>query len=262
MNIPYFNDQFLHKWDTYSHFSKEPTLTPYLPKTRQLKTRQDLTEMLNFASSIYLKPFWGKEGAGIIKVHKEKGSYFITYPTDRGWQTKNVKTIDQLVELLHVRIQKRQYLIQQSITPLHHLKTPVDFRILCIKNSLGEWQSCSAIARVGEDNKIVSNLSQGATQKKAISLLREFFPESEAVQIERFLHELAKHGAQVLDRETNGIYGELGFDFMLDNDIRVWILEVNIKPSKGDSIQLAKNTFPSIKLLLGFCEYLTGFSEY
>ncbi|MCD8511174.1 MAG: YheC/YheD family protein [Bacillus sp. (in: Bacteria)] len=42
LNIPYFNDRFLHKWETFSMFLQEPTLIPYLPETRSLQSSKDL----------------------------------------------------------------------------------------------------------------------------------------------------------------------------------------------------------------------------
>ncbi|MBU9720740.1 MULTISPECIES: YheC/YheD family protein [Bacillaceae] len=262
MNIPYFNDRFLHKWDTHALFMKEPTIEPYLPETKHLQGKNDLYELLSRYSNIFIKPFWGKEGSGIIKVQQEKGVYKITYPTDQGWQTKKVKTDYQLFEILQDRVRKRRYIVQPQIDTLEYSNAPIDFRVLCVKNISGEWKACSTVSRVGDGGKIVSNLAQGGSQRKASTLLKEFMTEEKAKHTIRFMNELGIHGAQIIDRETDGLYGELGFDFMIDKTGHVWILEVNIKPSKGDSLQHSNNSFPSIRLLLDYAEYLTGFSHH
>ncbi|MDQ0254199.1 glutathione synthase/RimK-type ligase-like ATP-grasp enzyme [Evansella vedderi] len=261
MGIPYFNDRFLHKWHTFSFFLQEPTLTPYLPETRQLQSKKDLFYMLEKYPTIYLKPFWGKEGSGIIRIQKEKDLFIITYPNDDGWQTKKEVNLPDLFFTLKGRLKKRKYLIQQGIDMMIMNEAPVDFRVLCIKDTSGYWRTCSAIGRVGQRENIVSNLSKGGSQRKALLILEELMSKEKALQVERFLHELSVHCAQVLDAEAGGLFGELGFDFMVDKREHVWILEVNIKPSKSEFTQNGNQTPPSIKLLLTFAASLAGFID-
>lgn len=137
--------------------------------------------------------------------------------------------------------------------------SPIDYRILCIKNYHGYWKVCSAVSRIGKQESIVSNLSKGAVQKKVYSTLKERTSPYEAKHMERFLYELAIQCAEVLDTEAGGIYGELGFDFMIDDENKVWILEVNMKPSKSDYHQSDGRTPPSIKYLLFLAASLAGF---
>ncbi|SDY45290.1 Glutathione synthase/RimK-type ligase, ATP-grasp superfamily [Evansella caseinilytica] len=257
--IPYFNDRFLHKWETHLLFSRDPSLQPYLPDTRVLGSKNDLFDMLAQYPQIYLKPFRGKEGTGIIRLTQTPDGYEIGYPDDEGGRTEFAGNRDELLTIIATRMKKRQYIMQPMIKTKEVNGSPVDFRILCIKNQYGLWKSCSAIARIGQKNAVVSNLAKGGTQRKAHAVLTEILSEEKAAQTERFMHELACHSAQVLETEAGGLFGELGFDFMIDQAEHVWMLEVNIKPSKGEVIQFSDNSFPSIKLLLPFAAALAGF---
>ncbi|MDG5786386.1 YheC/YheD family protein [Evansella sp. AB-P1] len=259
-HIPYFNDQFIHKWKTFTFFYNEPILQPYIPETRHLRSKKDLLDMFERYTSIYLKPFWGKEGSGIILIEKQsENRYLITYPQDSDWETKISTSLNELLMLLKDRINRRLYLVQQKIYTKEIFDSAIDFRILCIKNHRGYWETCSSIARIGQKNKIVSNLSQGGTQKKSIDVLENLMSKNEALQMDRLLRELALQCANVIDQEASGIYGELGFDFMVDNRNRVWILEVNIKPSKSEFRQMEGKTPPSIIQILLFAASLTHF---
>lgn len=262
LSIPYFNDQFLHKWETFSMFLKEPTLLPFLPETRPLQSAKDLQYMLKKYNSLYLKPFWGKEGTGIIRIDKENDQYIVTYPKDKAWKTEKEVPAARLFSILKPKLKGKKYLIQQTIEAKKLNGAPIDFRVLCIKDSTSYWRTCSAIGRIGQVEQIVSNLAQGGVQRSAADILKEGMEKEKALHTEKFMHELALHCAQILDAEADGIYGELGFDFMVDSKDNIWILEVNIKPSKGDhSISPARTPPPSIRLLLSFASSLAGFIE-
>ncbi|ADU29712.1 YheC/YheD family protein [Evansella cellulosilytica] len=260
MNIPHFNDRFIHKWDTFSYLFEEPILRPYLPETKHLTSKDVLYDLLEKYKSSYLKPFWGKEGSGIIKVLKNEGTYFLTYPHDQGWLTKKVTADEELFTILKERVNKRPYLIQQTIDINKLDDAPIDFRILCIKDINGYWQACSAVGRIGKKDTIVSNLSQGGVQKKIVSILSNWMNEDDALQTERFLHELAVEAAYAIDNRAGGVFGELGFDFIIDKNNQVWVLEVNIKPSKGDSLQIDNHVLPSVKYLLIYAASIVGFA--
>jgi hypothetical protein len=260
LNIPYFNERFLHKWEVYNYLLNEPVLSPYLPETKHLKSLADLEQMAEKHSGLYIKPFTGREGSGIIKVSADNGIYFITYPADEGWQTKKVSSLKQLYSMLKGRIMRRPYIIQPMISVNEKYKAPVDFRVLCIKDSYSIWKACSAVARVGQKNTIVSNLAKGGSQKQALSILEEIIPSADVPHTERLMHELSLLCAYVLDRETEGIYGELGIDLMIDNEGRPWILEVNIKPSKSELPEAAVS-LPSVNLIILYAVSLAGFAD-
>ncbi|MGV2806477.1 YheC/YheD family protein, partial [Clostridium perfringens] len=56
-------------------------------------------------------------------------------------------------------------------------------------------------------------------------------------------------------------FGELGIDLAIDTTGRIWLLEVNSKPSKGENAPLNADSKvrPSAVRLVQYCQYLTGF---
>lgn len=55
-------------------------------------------------------------------------------------------------------------------------------------------------------------------------------------------------------------FGELGVDLAFDTNGRVWLLEVNSKPSKNDNTPLKDSKIrPSVKAMLEYSTYLAGF---
>ncbi|UCZ54297.1 YheC/YheD family protein [Bacillus shivajii] len=258
-NIPYFNERFINKWEAYTLFLKEPTLAPFLPETTKIKSKDDFFSLFDKYDNFYLKPSWGKEGNGIMSMSKEESTYCLQFPLSQDKQTKFFETDKQVYEYLKYKLSKRQYIAQPRIKSIKYNNAFVDFRVLCMKDHVGEWKCCSAIARIGSEKNIVTNLSQGGTQLKVLDVLQDNFKKDHAQHMERFLHELAIHAASSFDIVTLGHYGELGFDFMVDQQGHIYILEVNIKPTKGELLQVDDSPLPSIRYILNYASSLSSF---
>jgi len=55
-------------------------------------------------------------------------------------------------------------------------------------------------------------------------------------------------------------FGELGIDLAIDTSGRVWLLEVNSKPSKNDNTPLSgQGIRPSVRIMLHYARHLAGF---
>ena len=55
-------------------------------------------------------------------------------------------------------------------------------------------------------------------------------------------------------------FGELGIDLAIDASGRVWLLEVNSKPSKNDNTPLNDNKIrPSVRMVIQYSRFLSGF---
>ncbi|MGC4378031.1 YheC/YheD family protein [Fictibacillus sp. Mic-4] len=261
-SIPFFNDHFLNKWEVYEKLSPYEELKPYLPETVLLEDKATLEFLLAKHECLFLKPIHGSQGRKIFRVKKTNEWYELDYSTLNGEQRHQFSSYSSLVQNLKNRIQKRNFIIQQGLELLTYDGRPFDFRILCHRNDKGEWQVTSAVARVSEKEKFISNLARGGEQKKIDEVLARCMDVTKARQLLRFIYELSIETVTLLSREMDGLYGELGVDLALDQNMEPWILEVNSKPSKNMDLPSRPNTIrPSASTIVQYSLYLARFSH-
>ena len=77
------------------------------------------------------------------------------------------------------------------------------------------------------------------------------------------LRDLALDISEAFETLVDGHYAELGIDLALDQNGKVWLLEINSKPSKTDDT-ITNSTLtirPSVTRLIEYVCFLTGLSK-
>ncbi len=267
LHIPFFNEQFLNKWHVYQALAKEPRAVPFLPKTVRFHGPDDLKQMLSSYRVIYAKPANGSMGRGICRISKSVEGYRLTCMTRTGSVTRTCKGLPALQRALGKRTKAKTYLLQQGLNLIGAGSRPADFRVLVQKNRHGQWAITSLVARIGQ-NSVVSNVARGGTITSAAQALRMCGPWQDSVRTSpRALKAAALTLARLLDDALPGHYAEFGIDLGVDACGRIWLLEVNSKPSKLDqTLQLpegvtetTRRARPSARRLLDYAAYLCGF---
>ncbi len=69
--------------------------------------------------------------------------------------------------------------------------------------------------------------------------------------------------ANTFEELVDGHYAELGIDLAVDKSGKIWLLEINFKPSKTDDtvINPSLTTRPSVIRLIEYTLYLTRFAH-
>ena len=257
MNIPFFNDRFLSKWDVHEMLLKEEHLDAHLPETL-LFTKENFLRLLNKHSSLFLKPINGSQGRKILHLYKEGTSFIVKVST--GMQSDNFMSFTQVDQFFSwfSRFRRKQiYIIQQGIPFLLYKNRHIDFRVLCHKNHHNEWKVTSIVARISGEKQFVANIARGGETYKPLEALTELFNKDVAKQQIKRMKELAKEIAGAVSRNTEGITGELGLDIGIDQDGKPWLIEVNSKPSKNNSIEQDEIKIrPSTKAIIELCTTL------
>jgi glutathione synthase/RimK-type ligase-like ATP-grasp enzyme len=260
-DIPYFNHRFLNKWEVHQALLTYEELTPYLPESLLYEKISDLETMMLKYNSIFAKPINGSLGKKILRIQENNGSYSIDYSSNGHELPNKFQNLTSLKNALSQMIKKRHFLLQQGIPLIHFRKRPVDFRILCNKNQLGEWKVTSAVARVSQEKQFVSNIAQGGEIYSIDEVLNEKFNERTVKSIKRLLFELSLEISKRIDREMTGIFGEFGIDLTIDESGQPWLLEVNSKPSKATNNDYKTAAIrPSAKAVINFAKFLSQFS--
>ncbi|MGB8001835.1 MAG: YheC/YheD family protein [Anaerobacillus sp.] len=255
--IPYFNESFLNKWEIHQKLLPYDQLAPFLPETILLTSFDDIQSMMSKHPTLYLKPLNGSQGKHIFRISYRNDLFSLDYSSFHGNQTITSPALSGLYPAIRARSKHVPYLIQQGVPLLEINECPVDFRILCLKGSGEKWHVASAVSRIAQSKEqFVSNIARGALLKKFEDGLVPF-DDAIKKQTKRIIPELAREISQIIDHQTEGIFGELGIDLSVDQEGHPWIIEVNTKPSKTSDGITTSTYRPSVKALIRFINWLS-----
>jgi glutathione synthase/RimK-type ligase-like ATP-grasp enzyme len=256
LQIPLFNHRFLSKWEVYNQLFQEKPLSLFLPKTK-IFTKEHLYELAQEFDTVFIKPVHGSQGRNIIKLKKEADSQFSlqTSIANLSDSSRNQYFLDQIHQLTKRVLDNRFYIIQQGIELVTYESSAMDFRVLCHKNLTNHWQVTSIVARVAAEDEFVSNLARGGRILKPLNVLRTCLGHKKSIEVLALMKALALETALTITCSSPGITGELGIDIGVDQEGKLWIIEVNSKPSKNFEDGLGKIR-PSAKALIQFCTLL------
>jgi hypothetical protein len=261
--IPFFNERFLNKWNVYKILADRPAAPAFLPKTVCFKSSEDLKRMLQEFRTVYAKPANGSMGKGIYRIRAGANGYQIA----NSQSTRVWKDFSSLHRHLQKKCAGKLYLLQRGLSLIGFQSRPADFRVLVQKNRSGEWAVTSLVARIGQ-NRIVSNVARGGSMFPAAQALQMCGPWQNSSRPS--VHTLSRTALQVareLEHSLDGHYAEFGIDLGVDVHGRIWLLEVNSKPSKSDQTvitspvapQSPRRPRPSVIRLLDYAAYLSGY---
>ncbi|RXI99871.1 YheC/YheD family protein [Anaerobacillus alkaliphilus] len=257
--IHFFNHCFLDKWEIHEALSSFPEMAPYLPKTTLFSDYDTFTELLTIYPFIFVKPVNGSQGRQILKIEKVEDKYLVFYSSISQENSTTFHSSYLLFKRLKERLTKKTFIVQQGIDLIKYEEDrPLDFRILCIKNEEGLWKVISSVARISPKEKMVSNLAQGGEQKRPLEVLTTMFDEKLAKQYVKLMGELAVEVCNLISESYDGLFGELGIDIGLDKEGKLWIIEVNSKPSKVDD-EPSERIRPSTKSIIAYLAHLSGY---
>ncbi len=224
-----FNSYFFDKWETWEILSPYPRLREHLPYTERLEGLEGLDKMLEQHKAIYLKQARGYKAKGIIKAEKSAAGYQFTY------RLEGIKTISDpedaerfIKELNEGKKGRNFYLSQQAITVKKYQNRPFDFRVVMQKDGSKQWTCSGIIARFGKRESIATNFLLSGYALPCYEALKRVFRlnERDIFLKQQEIINICLEVCKVLE-ESIGNYGDLGIDVIVDENQKVWVLEVN-----------------------------------
>ena len=258
----FFNEKYLDKTEVFDALAKDGSLLRYLPESHLFRGYSMLKAMCAKYPIVFLKPVKGSLGKGIIRISRlENGAYQALTAQVGGTRRHTYPSLTKLFSALSGRMKTTRYQIQQGLHLIEIDHRPVDFRALVQKNLAGKWSTTSIVARIAGNQHFVSNLARGgtlSTVKEAIS--RSSLQPGMKSRVDARLRKAALDIAQGVDANLPAHFGEFGIDLAVDISGRVWLIEVNSKPSKNDNTPMGAGKIrPSVKRVIEYTRYLSGF---
>lgn len=229
------------KWEVHETLNREPDLKDYLPITIQLKSVLLLKQWFQSNLEAILKPSAGSQGRGVLHIIKTKELQpaFLVHGRDRNNQYLKLHftTINELLSWVKSFTQGHRYLLQKRLLLVAHDDVPFDVRSLIQKNEDGLWQLTGLAVRCGKPGTVTANLHGGGYALEPETFLSKQFGSKFAEELIQDLTRLSYQISSTLET-SYGRLVELGIDFGIDANGRIWILEVNSKPGRSIFIHL------------------------
>ncbi|CAM4309483.1 hypothetical protein FHS16_000706 [Paenibacillus endophyticus] len=215
--------QLASKWAKTAILLSHSSIAPHIPPTRRF-TPNNLRSMLDSHQMVVVKPVVGAGGHGVIKVTRDSGGYAYTYYS----QTKRFASFGALIGALNKQRKGRSYLIQKGIYLATVDGKPIDYRVKYVKTDNG-WVYRAIVGRIAKRGLFVTNLCRGGTMVTAAEGISKSLSSAQVSEKKNKMRELTVLSTAVLEAKYPGI-GQLGFDYGIDKQGKIWIFEVNTRP--------------------------------
>ena len=201
-------------------------LKPYLPESGEYSW-DNLRSMLAKYRQVMLKPVYGHYGLNIYKV-VQAGSgcqaYFETLRRPYRTFTKPDE-LKNWVETSVLQSKTKPYLVQQYIEPAKLRGRFFDLRVLVQRNGIGKWVTTAVMSRINRFNSLISNFVYRVIDGE--KLLKDLgLPH-----LREPVLEMGIDAGRLLTKGL-GMFAEISVDFLIDQNNKPWIIEVNGKPRK------------------------------
>ncbi|MBB6672329.1 YheC/YheD family endospore coat-associated protein [Cohnella nanjingensis] len=185
--------------------------------------------------SAFLKPSHGSQGRRVMAVTRQREADAIAmtgrdaanrpFRYDRMEQGEALRRIDRWIG-------RRAYLMQPLLDLRSVKGEPYDLRVLMQKDGSGRWTRTGTAVRCGLIGSVTANLHGGGRAKNADDYLSALFGEAASAEL---LQDVERVSFAVVARLEHlyGRFAELGLDYGIDRDRRIWFLEANTKPGRA-----------------------------
>ena len=262
-NSVVFNEKYLNKTEVFQALKRESGLLGLLPESYHFKSYSMLKSMMARHSTIFLKPITGSLGNGIFRIARLSNNHYqCSYNTSSGVRKKDYSSLVQLFSNISGNLKHQSFQIQQGLKLIEVNGRPVDFRVLVQRNELGEWSLTSIVARTAGQNNFVSNLARGGSLGKVKDVVgNSNLNSANKSNLNNKLGLAALKIANGIEKQVPGHFAELGIDLAADTFGKIWLIEVNSKPSKEDNTPLNENKIrPSVIKVVRYAQFLAKFS--
>lgn len=215
--------QLASKWMKTQALIGDPDIARHIPETGRYRSRR-LREMTLKYGMVVLKPVCGTGGIGLIQVRRLPGGYELKHKTSR----KSVRSFSEVLRGIQGIRGKKPYLIQQGIELATVENRPIDYRVKFVKEN-GSWRIRSMVGRIAARGLFVTNLCRGGKMVSGTEGLKRSLPQVDPEAKKSEMRDLTKRCTGLLESHFPGI-GQLGYDYGIDRNGQIWILEVNTRP--------------------------------
>ncbi|MCM3637615.1 YheC/YheD family protein [Sporosarcina luteola] len=226
--IPFTTYSIGNKWSVNRRLKEAKDFANYLIPTEVVKSADHFFKFLTAFEKVVFKPIDGRKGKGIFFIVQE-GDRF----TVKGEGTNKIYGQSQLNGFIKQKLSKETFIVQPYIQSVTKTGQVFDFRLHVQKNGDGEWVITTIYPRIAPQGSIIANINSGGYTNYLDPFLEHEFKE-EAFNIRKKLEffslSLAKHLDELQMEKFGEVIDEIGVDVGMDDQLKLWIYEVNWRP--------------------------------
>jgi len=246
--------RFLDKWFLHRSLVRYPAIAPLLPHTVLCSHPHQLRQMLTENETIIAKPTDSSRGRGISLIRKLSGhQYQVESSMGHIYYASSILSVYRKAQSIAHR---KQVLLQKQLHLLQIDNRRFDLRMLMGKNVQGQWIVASPRIRLGQPNSFITNTSQGAERLPLLPTLQQ----AVGLDLALALYEQVKQAAETICNYIElvvGPMGEIGLDFIVDDQLRIWFIEANPQPGKAPLPHEETKDPPLLyRHVMDYCSYL------
>lgn len=260
-NILFLGNGLKGKWSVHRMLIKDDAILPYVPETEQYEGSQELRDWLaEHGGEAFLKPHSGSHGKNTlyVRLDEETGKMYV-HGRDQANRLirKTFREAAAGFEWIHRFIGSRKFIMQTYLRLNNRNGEPFDIRALVQKGENGLWQLTGMAVRKGKTGTLTSNLHGGGQAAKVSPFLEQEFGKEKGEAIIEQIRQLSARIPEVLE-SGHGRLVELGIDFGVDWQGRLWILEVNSKPGRTVFLRIGdtESSAESVENPIRYARYL------
>lgn len=232
-----------NKMKVYKKVLKGKEFASHLIPSFKLRGIADIEGLIEKHGKLVMKPYSGHHGENIYFIEKLKAMYKV-----QDGETITTITKEEFIKWFQQKMEDINYLIQPFIDCKTRMGLSYDFRIHVQKNGTGNWEINLIYPRIS-GSKLVSNISNGGYRGELVSFLKEEFGDKHD-RVKGILESFARSFCPHFDALYPHSFDELGIDVGIDENLKLWIFEVNWRPGSN------QREFEVAKRLIPYCKYL------
>lgn len=223
MSIPMMCHRIDNKQKINNLLVKDQKFGDIVINTERFTDIFNFNRFLERYNKLILKPIGGNMGRGIYKVYKSQEKYYIE-------SDEKIDTFKDLVELnkFIVNMNFLEYIQQEYIESTTKNNLPFDIRVHVRRGANNNWSTVKIYPRVGINQNVTSNISQGGGITKLVPFLKVNYPEYQIIQ--KKLNLFAKEFPIFFQKLYSFEIDALGIDIGLTKDGNLKLFEVNTFP--------------------------------
>lgn len=202
--------------------SLHPRTEDYLGSSGQVES------FLERSDIIFLKPRAGNKGNQIFVLKKSEAGLSLKYYEAGAQRVFSPITVETALDIVAVSASKKNYVVQHGVESLRHEGSVFDVRVVMVHDG-DDWHSILE-TRLAPEGSDLSNIFQGGSIEVTEDLLITVVGASRARVVEDEIRGVSLGLARHLETLFPDSLMEMGFDFVLDREARVHLVEVNAKP--------------------------------
>jgi hypothetical protein len=230
MERPVFDMErgYFDKWEVYRGLVDKPFGPCILPATA-VYTAESIKQMLDSFSCVYVKARHAWGGQGVSRVTYRNEIYLWEMQGDTG---RMYDSLEELCSEMAVIYPSGEAIVQENAPVATCNDCAFDIRVHMQREVDESWVYAGALARVGGENSIVSNvgISKGIVLPVE-DVLRTVVEHPILHELMQRLPEIGSSICAVLDEYH--CFDEVGIDLGVDCTGQLWLFEVNTNDVDG-----------------------------